>query len=388
MDIFNYFHEIVKPMGTIELTSLFVSISILLVNLSYKFVFLTQFISGFLQMYLIKIKKIPYYKYFTCLFVEVSCAFINLLGSDNFDQLNWMTVFLMLNKPFYSFDNNNPESFLILKMVTITGLKFLSFLTESQSDRSILLIMTFLIIFKNHLCFLNYLVEYICLTDLKYNKKLFMFHMLYRVLIIFCSHVYSNKEFSNLFKNSSTQNLIVMPIFLRVLTHILLKYYYKNTFVDLFFLNSIGIIYLIWIITIFYIIYSNNLNNLNNLDNMFESTKKKILCPGLWNGYISSSVVFLSEASKYGDITVGVYDSNTYDLNKKEFIMENFVRVLIMSNLKCVSDVKTIPFHFDKNYLELNGFDTIIYPECHKTREENGINLEYFTDNKITVLRI
>lgn len=381
-------NELVKDIGTIELVTLVTALWALLTMTFKNFKLISPIMVLLLRIYIYKIRKLKPYKHFIVHALEYFYNIITLSGSQTISEINAVAMGLIMTSHINSNDN-----VLYIKCLVLLIIKMSSYLTDGQINVAFTIGCFIVTIITKKLVAANVILEYALVTMYGQNENLLFAHTMYALLCITSTQIYYEgyDYYSKYyFGDKQEQSLIIGPIVLRILCQILCGFcsYFVGSSINLF-----GLVFMGYTGLIFYI-----MNKGSNYDT-FTGFRKKILCPGLWNGYTSSSVSFLIAAAKQGDIIVGVYDYDDYEYYKKHckkyntinmpqcdqsFIMANKVRLDIMSNIKCVKDAIVIPVEITPDYLANNDYDYVVYPANLKTKLENGI-IEQDLINKFIV---
>ena len=362
---FDIFHIITKNIGLIELVSLLTTFWIMFVTTTPSISIMGPVVVLWLETYIFTKRFVPVYKHFTLVVLKLCFNLITMAGINSLSTL--VTIALCLIVVTMSFDLN--EKHIKNKAVVLTIIKLCSFFTNGKTDDMFATICIMLLALSKPLVVVHVVLEYILGESYgsKFVQSSYGYTAYVTVVILSCLLYYDeNKNASKYFKNLKEQILIIGPIMLRVIAELV------NSQI------SMLLVYTLYIFAMLGIIYKNTKYE------SFTGFRKRMLCPGLWNGYTCSSVTFLLDAAKYADITVGVYDINDYEYftKDKQYVMENKVRVEIMKNLRCVDDAIIVPTKITDEFLKQNDFDYVVYPKTSRVKQENGI-IECDLINKI-----
>jgi glycerol-3-phosphate cytidylyltransferase-like family protein len=361
---FDVFHTITKNIGLIELVSLLTTFWIMFVSTIPLASVTSPLVVMWLETYILTKRFVPVYKHFILVILKICFNLMTIAGTTNVSTLITTALFLIVAT--MSFDLN--EKHIKNKAIVLTIIKLFSFFTNCKTDNVFATMCIMLLALSKPLTVAHIVLE---VLSENYGSKFVQFsygYVAHLILVILsCSLYYDeNKNAPKYFKKLNEQVLIIGPVMLRIIAELASSQF------------SMSFVYTLYILAILGSIYKNTKYE------SFTGFRKRVLCPGLWNGYTCSSVTFLLDVAKYADITIGVYDTDDYEYftKTKQYVMEKKVRVEIMKNLRCVDDAIIVPTLITDEFLKQNDFDYVIYPKSNRVKQENGI-IECNLNNKI-----
>lgn len=310
-----------------------------------------------------------------------------LFSSTSYTDIISYVLLLSLLKHIDCDDKiKNSKIQLIMSTVSIFSVLNLTELNDVISVASLFC----LTLYKDIMC-ANIAMEYVIYSMFEITKISFtdsisfnlVHHMYYFSLVLFLQKIFYLNDYKirEYYKKSYTQMYFVNPILLRIVGQ------YWLTRNNVLFSVLPYIFYFVYILFDLTHIFNKDIND------VFTDSRKKILCPGLWNEYTSSSVLFFNEVNKLGEVIVGTYETDDYLNYKKTKSLEHCtnsfdildvrIRKLIVDNIKSVSGTICVPIKITQEFLKQNNIDCVVYPLNRSICHENNIICENSQDVQI-----